>query len=64
MIPARWIKSSSRGETDTRLAREAGGRANLVLTDGNTVLGDEELEMLVILRMNRKFTSWSLQYAH
>ena len=29
--------------------------ANLVLTDGNTVLSDEELEMLVILRMNRKF---------
>ena len=29
--------------------------ANLVVTDGNTLLGDEEVEMLVILRMNRKF---------
>ena len=26
-----------------------------MLTEGNTLLGDEELEMLVILRMNRKF---------
>ena len=26
-----------------------------VLTDGNTLLGDEELPMLVILRMNRRF---------
>jgi len=25
------------------------------MTDGNTLLGDEELEMLVILRMNRDF---------
>ena len=29
--------------------------ANLALTDGNSLLGDEELEMLVILRMNRNF---------
>ena len=29
--------------------------ANLVMTDGNTLLSDEELEMLVILRMNRDF---------
>ncbi len=29
--------------------------ANLVLTEGNTLLGDEELEMLVVLRMNREF---------
>jgi hypothetical protein len=28
---------------------------NTVMTDGNTLLGDEELEMLVILRMNRDF---------
>lgn len=26
-----------------------------VLTEGNTLLGDEELEMLVVLRMNREF---------
>ena len=30
----------------------AGGDA---VTDGNTLLSDEELEMLVILRMNRDF---------
>ena len=29
--------------------------ANLVLTEGNTLLDDEEIEMLVILRMNRDF---------
>ena len=29
--------------------------AGHVLTEGNTLLGDEELEMLVILRMNREF---------
>ena len=26
-----------------------------MLTEGNTLLSDEELEMLVILRMNREF---------
>ncbi len=29
--------------------------ANLILDDGNTLLGDQELEMLVVLRMNRSF---------
>ena len=29
--------------------------ANNVLTDGNTLLSDEELETLVVLRMNRGF---------
>ena len=29
--------------------------AGHVLTEGNTLLGDEELEMLVVLRMNRNF---------
>ena len=29
--------------------------ANMVLTEGNTLLGDEELSMLVVLRMNRQF---------
>ena len=29
--------------------------AGHVLTEGNTLLGDRELEMLVILRMNRDF---------
>ena len=39
--------------------------ANLVMTDGNTLLGDEELDMLVTLRMNREFIEWARQkYAH
>ena len=29
--------------------------ANNVITNGNTLLSDEELEMLVVLRMNREF---------
>lgn len=29
--------------------------ANNVMTEGNTLLDDEELEMLVVLRMNRRF---------
>ena len=29
--------------------------ANLVVTDGNTVLSSEEVEMLSVLRINRRF---------
>ena len=29
--------------------------ANLVMTDGNTLLDDEDLEMITALRMNREF---------
>eukprot|EP00664_Eupelagonemidae_sp_cell27_P000382 gene382-9428_t len=32
--------------------------AGHVLTEGNTLLDDEELEMLVVLRMNRDFMEW------
>ena len=32
--------------------------ANNVLTEGNSLLSDEELEMLVVLRMNRKFMEY------
>ena len=28
---------------------------NLIMTQGNTLLSDEEVEMLIILRMNRHF---------
>jgi len=35
-------------------AERAISGANLVMTDGNTLLGDKELEMLVVLRMNRE----------
>eukprot|EP00732_Lithocolla_globosa_P005761 Lithocolla_globosa_v1_NODE_6205_length_1122_cov_61.683224.p1 type:complete len:109 gc:universal NODE_6205_length_1122_cov_61.683224:885-559(-) len=30
-------------------------QGNLVMNDGNTLISDEELEMLVVLRINRKF---------
>ena len=29
--------------------------ANLIVTDGNSLLGDEEISMLTIMRMNRDF---------
>ena len=32
--------------------------ANLVMTDGNTMLSNEELEMLTILRMNENFMDY------
>ena len=32
--------------------------ANLVVTDGNTLLADEEVTMLTILRMNREFMEY------
>ena len=35
-------------------------QANLILTEGNTWLSDEEMEKLVVLRMNRKFMSFML----
>jgi len=39
--------------------------ANLVMTDGNTLLSDDELEMLVILRMNRNFMEFMHKnYSH
>jgi hypothetical protein len=33
-----------------------------VLTEGNTLLSDEELEMLVILRMNRDFMQFMREH--
>jgi len=39
--------------------------AGNVLTEGNSVLSDDELEMLVMLRMNRKFMQYMrTHYAH
>jgi hypothetical protein len=35
--------------------------ANTVLTDGNTLLSDEEVEMLVVLRMNKSFMEFMRQ---
>ena len=34
-------------------------KANIVMTDGNTLLGDEELKMLVILKVNSEFMTWA-----
>ena len=36
-------------------AERVNSAGNLVLTKGNTLLGDEEVSMLVTLRMNREF---------
>jgi hypothetical protein len=36
--------------------------AGHVLTEGNTLLSDEELEMLVILRMNRNFMQFMREH--
>ena len=33
-------------------------QANLVMTDGNTLLSDEEVEMVTVLRVNRDFMEW------
>ena len=38
---------------------------NLVMTDGNTLLNDNELEMLILLRINRDFMTFMQEkYAH
>ena len=37
-------------------------QAKLVLTEGNTWLSDEEMEMLVMLRMNKRFISFMRKY--
>ena len=49
----------SRGSIGTFLAssfcERINSAGNLVMTDGNTMLGDEELNMMATLRMNRDF---------
>jgi hypothetical protein len=38
---------------------------NTVVTPGNTLLSDEEIEMIVVLRMNRKFMKFMrMHYSH
>ena len=40
-------------------------QASLVMTDGNTLLSDEETEWLLVLRMNRKFMEYMrANYSH
>ena len=36
--------------------------ANNVIVKGNTLLGDEELEMIVVLRMNREFMQFMREH--
>ena len=40
-------------------AERLNSAGNLVLTKGNTLLGDEEVSMLVTLRINREFTIYT-----
>ena len=61
------LASCSKGEIGALNAESYAERvisaANLVLTEGNTLLSDKELEMLVILRMNRRFMEFMrIQY--
>ena len=37
-------------------------QANLVMTSGTSLLSDEEMEMLVILRMNREFMKFMREH--
>ena len=50
---------ASRGSIGSLLAssfcERINSARNIVMTKGNTLLGDEELNMLVVLRMNREF---------
>ncbi|KAL1510189.1 hypothetical protein AB1Y20_006519 [Prymnesium parvum] len=64
-----WLPSMalcSRGQIGTLLAEcfceRILSQANLVLQDGNTLLCNEELEMVVVLRMNRKFMRYMRQH--
>ncbi|KAL1521722.1 hypothetical protein AB1Y20_021377 [Prymnesium parvum] len=56
----------SRGQLGTLLAESFCERVlsqgNLVMTDGNTLLSHEELEMVVTLRMNREFMHYMRQH--
>lgn len=51
-----YMALSSRGQLSTLLAKSFCERimskGNLVMTDGNTLLSDQELEIVVVLRMN------------
>jgi hypothetical protein len=53
---------SSRGQIGTLLAESFCERilsqSNLVLTEGNSLLSDEVLEMVVVLRVNREFMKY------
>ena len=53
------IATISRGSIETFLVssfcERINSAGNLVMTDGNTMLGDEELNMMATLRMNRDF---------
>ena len=43
-------------------AERINSAANLILTKGNTVLAEEEINMCTVLRMNRRFMEFMREY--
>ena len=56
------MASCSDGEIGALNAESFSERILSNANDGNTLLGDEELEMLVVLRMNRDFMEFMRAY--
>ena len=46
----------------SRFCERINSCANAVMTDGNTLLANKEMEMLVMLRMNKKFMEFTRQH--
>lgn len=63
-----YMALSSCGQLGTLLAKSFCERImskrNLVMTDGNTLLSDQELEIVVVLRMNREFMRYMRENYH
>jgi len=51
-------KASVGSHLASSFAERINSAANLILTDGNTLLADDEIDMLVVLRMNRAFMQY------
>ena len=60
------MATGSRGSIGALLAsgfaERVNSAANLILTKGNTLLSDEKVNMLVVLRMNRDFMKYMRKY--
>ena len=61
-----YMATHSRGSVGSLLASSYAERinsaANLILTKGNTVLAEEEINMCTVLRMNRRFMEFMRKY--
>jgi hypothetical protein len=61
-----YMATHSRGSVGSLLASSYAERinsaANLILTKGNTVLAEEEINMCTVLRMNRRFMEFMREY--